>query len=500
MISFTELRDADKDTKPNGADEAWIRLGLVYEDQARTETIKDLHILGVGLSGNTHPIEIQMLRRIVDRLAAVYSKAPTRWLRKGAKRIAESNASHRAMIEAFSRAQYDLAWKRIDQLRTLFRQVVVRLYPDDTKGSVVVRCFEPHNVLRAPSSGLGDTLDGDEAFALCTRYGADEAKQRWELWGREGAGWTMTEVDGRGTVTARPFALSEDVSTYERLPVFVVYDELAMGRPWLPPRSSRIANQRAVNAIINDLWSLIVHQAHGRNVINTDDQDLVPDVHGHGGTMRIGRDDKFSIVQPDPRIAEAQNALDYFAMLWLLGEDMPINEFRSQTQILTGAALLVAERAMNARREAQVPLAIEDERTAYPRFAAVHNLHTRASASTGGAWDQAELDASLRLVVEIAEVTAPQDPKTLQDVALRDIVAGAASVIDYIAARDACSRDEAIATYERVAQDNESYPAGRIADAPGPHAPDVADPADPQDGADPDLATTVGEPSIVDAL
>ena len=502
MRDIGYLKGIDREHKPARADDDWLALKSYYDDQARERTIGDLATLGVGLAENDRPIEVLMVQRIVNRLAMVYSKPPVRWLKRNRRRLAESNAEHKAMVDVLMRAQYDLAWKRVDALRTLMRQVVIRFYPSDARGSVVMRIFEPYNVIREPDPSAGDMIENDRQFALLLAKTGQ--RETWEHWRREGERWRVQVVNQQGDkeelADDQPFGATDLVSPYPVLPVQIVYDELPQGRPWLPPRASRIANQRAVNAIANDLWSLITFQAHSREVIKTDDPASAPTVTGHGGKYKLERDDTYEMVTPNPKIRECQEVLDYLAMLWLLGEDMPLSDFDKSTQVLTGAALLVQERALNARREGQVPLALEDERLAWRKLRAIHNLHTAANRS--GTWDLPALAEDTDLEVEIAEVTQPIDAEQLQNAMFRDISGGAASIIDYIQARDSVSRKVAIETYERVKEDMLAYPPGQLAPAPGPQTAAIG-----EDTEEPEMPTEregaaemMGTASVVDGL
>jgi len=369
-----------------------------------------------------------------------------------------------------------------------------------------MRIFEPYNVLREPDPSAGDMIENDRQFALClAKTGQVET---WEHWKRDGQTWRVQIVQTQGEreelSSDQPFGSTALVSPYPVLPVQVVYDELPQGRAWLPPRASRIANQRAVNAIANDLWSLITHQAHSREVLKVDDPASAPTVTGHGGMYKLEPNDSYEMVTPNPKIKECQEVLDYLAMLWLLGEDMPLSDFDKSTQVLTGAALLVQERALNARREGQVPLALEDERLAWRKLRAVHNLHTRANAS--GTWDLPALAEDTELEVEIAEVTQPIDAAQLQNAMFRDIAGGAASIIDYIQARDSVSRKIAIETYERVKEDMTAYPPGQLDQGGGPQAASVGEETE-DDAEEPEtppehegVAETMGTASVVDGM
>jgi hypothetical protein len=497
-MDLGQLKQTDLDTKPPRLDEESIRLWRYYTDQGRDDTVKRLRELGLGLRGNLRPIEVSLLRRVVDRLAVIYDHAPTRWLaRPSGKRYAETSSEHIAMIEVLRRAQYNLAWRLVDRTRALLRQAVIRFYPSDVRGSVVLRVFEPHNVLRAPDAASPDTMDTDAAFALRLASAGDT--ELWELWERNGEAWTARRVDGAGHPSgAQPFGAS-GVCPYT-LPVQIVYDDYPGGSAWLAPRSSRLAWVEALNALGNDLWNLVVHEAHSTLAVATDSTEEVPSEHGPGKVWALPRDATASVLSGNPKISESENVLNNFVRLWTLSEDLPIAEFDDAKQVVTGAALRVQQAPLHARREAQVALAEEDERQAWRRLRGVHNLHT-SLAPAGSAWTQPLLAEAADLEVEIAEMAVPTDARELLEAAGKSLVLGTLSMIDVIQRQHNVGRADAIKIYERLRSDREEYPSATPTPGEVQDGPRVA-----EDGrADAQVELEVPEPderfaSVTDAI
>jgi hypothetical protein len=472
---FQELRDIDARTKPSGADDEWTLADAYYHDQSRATTVARLRQLGLGLAGNTRPLEVSLLRRVVDRLATIYDRAPTRWLTLGGTRLPEDDSDHRAMDEVLRRAQYNLAWRHVDRTRALLRQAVIRVYPSDPRRSTVVRVFQPHNVMREVDAGSPDTMDTDRQFALCLAVDPEI----WEWWTRTDDGWHMQWVDERGDPLddeRQPLVATGFVCPYRELPVQIVYDDYSGGRAWIPPRNSRSSWVEAINAMSNDLWNLVVHEAHDTKAVSTDSPEEVPSEHGPGKAWALPRDATVSVLTGNPKIAESKAVLNNCVRLWTLSEDLPTSEFDDAKQVVTGAALRVQQGPLLARREAQVPLAEEDERQAWRRLRSVHNVH----AST---WNVARLREDTEMDVEIGQVHLPVDQRELLDVASRSLALGTRSVIDVIQEQANVDRPTAIRIYERVAADREAYPiavgsSDLAAMQDGPRLADVAEPGD----------------------
>ena len=484
MASLLEL---DAQTKPGGADDEWLRLVDYYEDRSRHLTKAKLLALGVGLEGNPAPLEVSLLRRVIDRLAVVYDRPPTRWLVRQGMRLPEDGAEHVTMIETLRRAQYDLAWRRADRLRALLRQCVLRVYPSDAKRGVVLRIFEPFNVARDPDPTVPDSLASDRRFAL--RIASSSSGETWEYWERDESGWVCAIVNESGSEVAEP-PFPGNRCPYPVVPALLTYDDFPGGRPWLSPRFSRTAWVESINAVANDLLALVRHEAHSTLAVSTDDAQSVPTEHGPGQVWALPRDATAAVLTHNPKLRESQDILESLVRLWTLSEDLPASEFDRSKQVVTGATLRVQNRPLIARREAQLPLAESDERVAWAALRGVHNVHADG-------WGLPRLAEDTELEVELAPVDVPSEARELLEAAAKSLVLGSKSVIDLIQAEANVSRAQAIRIFERVAADREAYPppaSPRLVE----EGPAVAEPPAPEPPGS--LVEELGAPSMVDAL
>lgn len=470
------LKAVDRETKPPEADREWFRLYQYYCDQGRTETSHHLRRMGAGISTEKvpHPIEVQLLRRVIDRLAVIYDRPPVRWLANNAGvRLQDSNPEHKAMVAALDRAQYNLAWRQVDRLRTLLRQEFIRFYPSPSRQSVVPRVFAPFNVMRHVSSTAPDDVDQDEALALrISKRGESEV---WEYWrkerGPDESFWSVCYVDeAGGFADEQPFSLEEATeaglllvrgqsfdgfrSPYPEIPVLQVFDDYAGGQAWLPPRMSRTGWVEAINAISNDLWNLIFYESHSIKLLKSDDPNAMPTEVGPNTLVRVSADanEDFQIVGQQPNMQESREILEYFVRLWTLSEDLPASEFDRNKQVVTGAARRVESAPLLARREAQVPLAETDERLAYQRFRSVHNYHR----SEG--WVRT-LGTERHLEVDIPDLDIPEDVQARYEANARALALGTKSMIDIIMEDRGIPRHQAIKLYGRIKEDFELYPS-----------------------------------------
>jgi len=446
--SLQALLSADGKHKPRGFDENVSILVQTYEDSARERTFSRLAELGLGIKGNTRPLEVSLLRRVIHRLASTYQKSPSRFLKDpSGNRLSDEAPEHRFMVERLGRARYDQAWKRADRMRTLCRQSAIRFYPSPELQTVTMRVFTPNHVHREPTAAAADTIAADRRFAL--QLGGDQ----FEMWTRTSEGeWLCVWLDKDGGMLDQQPWVGGPMMPYEHLPVSLIYDEYPAGDPWLPPRATRIAWTDSLNGIANDLWSLSAHQAHDRFVHKKSDKRGKPaESTGHGQVTVIESDEELTAITTNPKIAENQGVLETFVRLFTLSEDLPSSEFDRSKQVVTGAARLVEEQPLRARQKDIEDLAKLDEAQAWRIFRSVHNFHAEA-------WGVPEFRADTDMEVGFKALEAPTDEEKTQGSVIRDVAMGAASNIDYIERVYGLNRDEAVNRYHQVRADLEAFP------------------------------------------
>lgn len=499
-LPLAELIEASNSIKPGGAasNAEWARLAAYYDDQSRGHTVADLRAMGVGVESNPVPLEMgRLLRQVVDRAATVYKRAPARWLMEpGGKRIAEDDPRHQAMLDAVSRAQYDVAWRLADRKRTLLGQVALRVYPSDHRSAAVLRLFAPQAVHRGVDPACADLMDHDRRFALELDGGI------YEVWHRhpDDQAWCMSWTDKSGALLSedlQPLRTEPDHrSPYAVLPVQMVYADHPGGAPWLPPSQSRQGWVRALNAVAADVHELVIQQAHATRV-HKKSNPATPLASATGPSVTLGidaADDLFDLT-PSPAINDCLTVIDRFARFFAISESLPGNEFDPQRQILTGAALRVQLQPLIDRREDQVPLVVPDEQWMWRRLRAVHNVHSSA-------WGLERLDEDTELDLEVPDIEAPATETERGNASARRLAIGTASLVDLTMEETGATRPEAIKRIERIREDHRLYPPllapGALQKGPrmtgvsaalGPTAPDLA----------PDTVLD-GKASVMDAL
>ena len=450
-LNIAELQQRDRATKPPKFDDNVGELIQMYDDDSLSATQQHLQRLGVGLKRNNKPVQANLLRFVIDRIAVAYDKPPCRWLTRDTERVPESEAEHREMIRVVDRAQLDLAWREVDRLRALTRQAAIRYYPLDIEQAVVARTFAAHHIWRWPDPVAADRIEADRAVAL------QLAKDTVEVWWRspdDPQQWLMAWTDKTGKLLPdQPFGETGLVSPYgEVLPISLAYDNFPGGKPWLAPRVSRASWAASINLLSNELLELVTMSGHEETFLRTGREDAVPpDQVGPGQMGVISDQDTVERLESDPRIRECADSVEFLTRLFLTSENMSPDDLSKGLTPHTGAALRVRERGLASRREEQIPLSRRDERVAWNALRRVHNVHAPT-------WGVRQLDETLDMNVTLADMDVPVDQRELLDAASRKMALGLASTIDTIQVLEGVTREQAIARYKQVKQDAEDYP------------------------------------------
>lgn len=441
-MTFHELQEAHN-LSIGGYKSDWQTLEAFYEDVARGTILTRLRQLGLGVQDNANPLQFNLLRRVIERLAVLYENPPVRWLETPSGAMA-SEADHAALETVYRNSLVNPAFQRADAMRALYRQCVIRYYPARPgEAEVQIRVFPPHKVLRKPSAICPEDITCDSEFAL-------ELDGAYEYWYRLPDDMWYARIlsgDGHPYAAQPPFA-----APVLKPPVQMWFDEIPAGRAWLPPRQSRAALSEVVNLLANDLWALVINQAHDRVAAFVDDPTEAPRNSGPGTLWVMGQSSRAEVLSGNPKLAEAQAIIEEFIRIWSLGEDLPTSEFDKTKQVVTGASLRVQERPLHGRRKRMLGITERYETEAYRHIAFVYG------ASPDKPPFSPVLNPAMVLRVSHAPLDVPTDPREIMDAGARGIALGTSSSIDLIQRLHGVSRQEAIRLYKQFAADREQYP------------------------------------------
>jgi len=501
ITDINEIKKSDAHYKSEQQNELACKLAALYEDSATTLTLNYLRSLGLGNPDNRqHPLEVSILKRIIDGASVVYNSPATRSLWLNGEELRDSDPLMVATDKAWTRSGYDLIWQRIDSHRNLFRTCVVEWAEDHSNRCVGSILYGPHQVFRTPDALEPHNIARDSEVLLCLRLASDAADSLYRLWRRDGEAWHSWIVDGDGEACgAQPYGESGE-TPFGALPLQIVYDEASMFRAWLPMPGSRVSWPLAINASVNDLAYLTQQQAHAILVFKSD-STAVPTEVGPGTVVKAPTDGGLDALDLAPKIADSQAVIDQQLRLFAISEYLPGNIFESSyAQVHTGQALRVANHPLAQKRWRQLQLMPTQENQAWQIYASVHNANAQA-------WRVDALPDQAEIGVTAGMSWQPSDVREAQDVGFKNLAAGMQSRIMLAQELFGFSRPQAIEHLERVASDDEMFPAADWQNAAAMVSDSGPMPAFGADGAaknpdafNPDIASSNEQASVVGAL
>lgn len=431
-------------------------LVALYDGQSRTVVYEFLATLRLGDKDNKAPPAPNLCRRLVDQLALTYRTPPTRRLMAGAEVLPDADPRAVAVARAYRAAHIDTAMRRADVLRACVRQSAVVLAEDHRLRRVGLRVYAPQHVYRVPRLTAADVVDQDQAVAL--RLGPNA----FEVWQQTKDGtWRVSIEDTEGAPAGeQPYADTDGIAPYDSPPIVLTYDEDPLGRAWLAPDQARLDTLLNVSAMYCDLAYLVALETFTLKVaIGVDAYKMQKEV-GPNKIITLPAGADFKMLAHSAQIGDAVLVSQAVLSALALAEGLAPNAFSKDRAELSGAALRAADRLLDARRVAQIPLAEAAEVELFRKLAAVHNTYASE-------WEVPPIDAGLELAVTFPEPSVPTDAEQEQRVAFNDLQAGLLSPVAYVQRRYGLPRDRALELIQSVADDRELLGWTRHAQPPG---------------------------------
>ncbi len=434
VIDLDRIEKIDAETKPADFDRVTSDLRALYEDGVEAgQVVRHYNeAIGVGLASNSAPPQPSQLRYVVHRVAGRYDSAATRTL--------GSDSADEELHALYEDIGFDAVLKQLDRLSILCTTAFMLVAM--TRHGIQLRIFSPDQVMRVtdednPSELRDDLLIGIKGRGGLTIFGRgplpeDESEPQRTMW----------RVDDEGRVLSE-----QQLEPYGNiLPVLQLPSGPLAGHAWLQPSTSRFASACMSAAIMADLQVTAVTQAHSQMIFQTRNPERSPPAEvGPGHALKIHSDDALSFAHPAPDITGTLSIEERVHGRWLASEAIPTAEIQGSAP-LTGAALLVAERPLEALRKEGLPAALHAERRAYEIISRLQNV------GYGGTFPA---DAELSVTFGLAQ--RPLDKATMLDAAGRAEVLGAQSRIDTIAELWGVTRAEALDIFDRVEADRQLY-------------------------------------------
>lgn len=420
----------------------------LYRDDALELMVRDLglpHEAGA-------PLTINLLRRVINRIAVAYDMPPVYKLHRDDVVIDAEDPARVAIERMHMRSRYWLAFKEINSLRELWSSLAVRTYFRSSEGQNRLRHqpIMPWNLLRDPSPAMPEDISGDRHIAI--KLGDDD---HYELWSRADpdvadSPWLMHIVDVEGRVIDEPFGPAGD-NPYGVLPIIMLHNTANVeGLPLLPVRASRIDFQKQINRSFTDFAKIIEMQTAVQMVAEHDDTADGTTVSqqftiGPDEVINLQRGTRLTTLEYRPILDTAMDVMKQMAAAWEEADGLPPGFFASDSnRIYTSSTeLWLAQQPLQERRNQMLPLVQAEQEQMHRINVAVHNHH----ASSLGL---PIIDPSIGMqVTGIGNYQILLDPMMQFDLWERENAKGLASRKDYIAARYQITSAEAA---DRLAQ------------------------------------------------
>jgi len=211
LIPVDSIKYHDELYRPQADHQAISRkLSCLFNDTATSLVLGHLRRMGTGnpaLGSSKQPVMAQIVSRVVRTLAVLYTTPPVRRLMVGGKALDDAEISAVAFASVMDECDYAAAWKRIDVLRALHRQLLVTFDEDVQSKTIQHGLHEPHAFFRAPALGARPvaTVDSDDWVLIQVASdfqleGKDQTvAERFYAWKNTGLGqWLCWLVDGAG--------------------------------------------------------------------------------------------------------------------------------------------------------------------------------------------------------------------------------------------------------------------------------------------------------------
>lgn len=440
---------------------------LLWQGRGRGLVHRYLGDLGMGILRDPYPLQVGLLRHVVDQLSVVYRSPPTRYLLDGRMRVGDADTAQTIVWEQYDRAHVDAVLREVDARRTLWRTAFVRVYASDVAQRVKLAIYPPTAVYRECDAGEPDDLRADRRIAIQRSDGT------WELLEPADGGWRVTYHSARGT--------QDPVEErHEVLPLVPFWDGLP-DQPYLPCYQWRTEYLMKIAMISNELPASVMYNVHPRLVLERGfpppgqpqegSSSDPPTNVGPGTLAMLEEGETMRAIELNPKIEAITRAVAETVREWYRAESLPTDDFRA-SQSVSGLGLRVLAEPLRERRERLAPFARESEERLFEAFRAVHNEHADA-------WGQPFLADGRGLDVQLGSIDVPVDPREHLEVLAREMALGINSRLGALMAYRGLARSDALAELLQVELDREAFRA----EEPEQTGQRLADEETPQDGA-----------------
>jgi hypothetical protein len=344
---------------------------------------------------------LNLVRKIVDKRAAVYMTAPFRSF-EGMKQ--EDGAALYAAMGA------NVLLKKANRLTKLCKTTALQVTWNGTRPALAV--VTP-NILDA-------VWDGDPenpSRLIVTSPGVKAEDTTYSDW----TATTWRKLDARGQVLRTP-GNANGVNPYGVLPFIPLFDFAPDDQFFLPGGDDLVEAQRAVNVALVNLWRAIELQSHGQAwAAGLPAGDAVRS--GPDRTITLPENGTFGFAAPNAPIEQVLKAIEFVIKQTAVANDLAANLFEIDPKAESGTAKFAESIDLLEARQDDIELWRKYEAQLFEVIKVVVNTHAPGT-----------IPESATMRVDFGEADEGADEKTRLDAYAKRIELGLWSPVDALMA------------------------------------------------------------------
>ena len=380
------------------------------------------------------PLQINIVRKIVNQLAMVYFKPAKRTI-NGTERDQE------LFNDIQKQATLDMTLKQASKYTKLLKTTLLR--PVWRNGTLEIDLLTPDIV---------DVVSGDSprdlTKVMVTNW-PDTGKAEdvtYSLWTPE----TFQRLDWRGN------AIESQPNPYGTLPFVPCWDSLPVDSFWVQGGKDLISAQDAINEKLTDLMYIIRQQGFGVGWIKSGDHgptgmgalDTVQASPGSFVVLPTDPNAEIGFASPEAPIKEVWETIEAIIQQTAIANGLSAHSVTAKVNDESGVSKIVSNQELMEKRQDDIELWRRYETRLFDLIRTVWNVHNPGK----------RISDSAKLNVDFAEIQEPSREIEQSEKWQTLIDAGQASPVDWCMARNPdFSREQAVEYLKQVKNEGQEF-------------------------------------------
>lgn len=325
-------------------------------------------------------VSVNIVRKIADKRATVYKRAPRRSFEGWDQDKGEA---------LYSAIGANVILKKANCMTGLFKTAMLQVIWNDAKAAPRL-CILTPNILDVEHNGFPE----DPIRVAITNAASKETEVTYSDWTADG----YSRKDYRGYPIAND-GNPGNVNPYGILPFIPLFDRFPESDFFLKGGQDIVDAQRAVNVALSNIWRATELQAHGQPVTTgVSESDAFSGQYNLTGggptraiTLPVGADFKYAA--PDAPVEEMLRAVEFLIKQTAVANDLAANVFELDSKAESGAAKIADSRDLIESRADDLDLWRRYEAQLFDVIKVVSNVNVPGS-----------IPETARLTVDFAEI------------------------------------------------------------------------------------------------